>query len=161
MVEPIVKSIDVPCPQAMAFDVFIKDMATWWPMTKFSVSAMGGFKAKGLKVDAKLGGTIVEVSFDGVEHLWGTITAFNPYDSVLMDFHIGRPGEPMSNLEITFQALGEKSTRVKLTQTNWEAFGEKAPWMRDGYFKGWAVIFDEAYRGACGAEPVAKAGPSR
>lgn len=42
MIEPIVRSIDVPCDQALAFSVFLNEMHTWWPLAKFTVSAMGG-----------------------------------------------------------------------------------------------------------------------
>ena len=46
MIEPIVRSIDVPCDQALAFSVFLNEMHTWWPLAKFTVSAMGGSPAK-------------------------------------------------------------------------------------------------------------------
>jgi len=52
MLDPIIKTIEVPCSQAKAFDVFLNEMDSWWPLGKFSVSAMGGAPAKAIRVDA-------------------------------------------------------------------------------------------------------------
>ena len=46
MLDPIIKTIEVPCSQARAFEVFLNEMDSWWPLGKFSVSAMGGAAAK-------------------------------------------------------------------------------------------------------------------
>jgi hypothetical protein len=148
VLEPIVKSLVVPCPQQAAFEIFLHDIGTWWPLHRFSASMRRGQPARALRVDPRLGGTLVEIGLDGTEHLWGTLTALEPYDSFRMDFHIGQPASRASVLEVRFVALGEAHTRVELTQRGWEAFGKKAHWMRDGYDKGWAVIFDECYRAA-------------
>jgi len=39
---------------------------------------------------------------------------------------------------------------VELTQSNWEAFGDLAEMMRGGYGSGWVIIFEKAYKSACG-----------
>ena len=70
-----------------------------------------------------------------------------------MDFHIPEPGhEPgeTSYVEVRFSVVEIERTRVDLTQSNWESFGGKSEWMRDGYDKGWAAIFESAYKAACG-----------
>jgi len=41
MLDPISYSIEVPCNQQQAFDVFV-DMESWWPLDKRSVSARKG-----------------------------------------------------------------------------------------------------------------------
>src|SRR4051812_20294033 len=85
MYEPLVKTIEVPCDQREAFDVFVNEMSTWWPLTRFSASVKFGASPGGLRVDARLGGKIVETSQDGTEHVWGTITAFEPPGYVRMN----------------------------------------------------------------------------
>jgi len=102
-----------------------------------------------LSVEAKAGGRIIEIGHDDKEHLWGTITAYNPHDFLGMDFHIAEPKTSASQVEVRFTALGDARTQVLLIQSNWEAFGKKAPWKRDGYEKGWRVIFDERFKAAC------------
>ncbi len=153
MISPLVKTIEVPCDQQTAFDVFIKEMDSWWPLSRFTVSAMAGGVARAIRVEPRVGGTIVEVGNDGTEHLWGTIKSYEPHDAVSMDFHIPQPGEVVegrSLVEVKFLRLMENLTRVELTQTNWEALGEWGEQLRGGYDGGWDAIFADAYQKACG-----------
>src|SRR5438034_3109419 len=129
MLDPIIKTIEVPCSQERAFKVFLNEMDSWWPLGKFTVSAMGGEPAKAIRVEAKQGGKIVEIGPNGTEYLWGTIKSYDPHDFVSMDFHFAPPGEKVDArtlVEVRFTALGNKRTRVVLTQSNWEAFGERS-----------------------------------
>jgi len=72
MLDPIIKTIEVPCSQEKAFGVFVNEMGSWWPLDKRSMSLMqGGKPAKSLRVEAKQGGKIVEIGSDDTEHLWG------------------------------------------------------------------------------------------
>ena len=154
MLEPIVKTIEVPCGQKMAFDVFLSEMDSWWPTTKFSVSAHSKQAAKSLRVDPVLGGKIVEIGHDDTEHLWGTITAYDPHGAFSMDFHIGQEAASASQVAVQFSVVDAQRTRVQLTQTGWENAGEMAPMLHHGYTMGWAVIFDQEYMKACGGLPV-------
>ena len=156
MLAPIVKTIEVPCSQAKAFTVFLDEMDSWWPLGKFSISMYQGAPAKAIRVDAKPGGKIVEISPDGTEYEWGTIKSYDPPNFVSMDFHIAPPGDDTANarslVEVRFTALGTNRTRVTLTQSNWEVFGEKAAMLRDrGYGQAWGLIFEGAFKAACGA----------
>ncbi len=137
MLDPIVKTIEVPCGQEKAFRVFVNEMGSWWPLHKRSVSMISGKPAKSLCIEPKQGGKIVEIGYD-------------PNDSISMDFHIGMPAESASLVEVRFTALGRERTRVELTQSNWEAFGELAEMMRGGYGSGWVIIFEQAFKSACG-----------
>jgi hypothetical protein len=151
MLEPLVKTIEVPCSQKEAFTVFL-DMATWWPTTKFATAVMRGQTVKALRVEAKQGGRIVEVGSDGHEQLWGTIKTYDPYRYLNLDFHIPHPSEKdpgFSTVEVRFTALGDDRTRVELTQSNWEALGEVAKMVQGGYRQAWVMIFEGAYKTAC------------
>ena len=151
MLEPLISTIEVPCSQEKAFRVFVNEMGSWWPLDKRSMSLMkGGKPAKSLRIEPKLGGKIVELGHDDTEHHWGTIKSYDPHDSISMDFHMGLPPENASLVEVRFTALEKDRTRVELTQSNWEAFGEMAQMMRDGYGSGWVIIFEQAFKSACG-----------
>ena len=150
MLDPIVNTIEVPCSQEKAFGVFVRDMGSWWPLDKRSMSMHEGKPARSLRVEPVEGGRIVEVGHDDTEHHWGTITSYDPHDSISLDFHMGLPPENASLVEVRFTALEDDRTRVELTQSNWEAFGELAEMMRGGYGSGWVIIFEEAYKSACG-----------
>ena len=151
MLDPIVYTIDVPCGQEDAFHVFVNRMPDWWPLDKRSMSLMnGGNPPQSLQVDSRLGGKIVEIGHDGTVYHWGTISAFDPHRSLNMDFHMGLPADSASLVEVRFTALADHRTQVELTQSNWEAFGDMAEMMRNGYGSGWVIIFEEAYKAACG-----------
>ena len=151
MLDPLISTIEVPCNQEKAFGVFVDEMGSWWPLDQRSMSLMHtGMPAKSLRVEARQGGKIVEIGSDDTEHLWGTINLYDPHDFVSMDFHMGLPPENASLVEVRFTTLGEDQTRVELTQSNWEAFGDIAEMMRDGYGSGWVIIFEEAFKSACG-----------
>ncbi len=151
MMEPLVKTIEVPCNQEEAFDVFV-DMGSWWPVDKFSTSLMRGETAKEIRVDAREGGQIVEFSSDGQEVVWGTIKSYAPHNYLNLDFHIPHPSEKspgFSTVEVRFTPMGEDRTRVELTQSNWEALGDVAEMVQGGYKQAWVAIFEGAYKGAC------------
>lgn len=153
MLAPIVKTITVPCSQEQAFKVFIDELDSWWPLERFSVSALGGSVPKGLRVEAKEGGEIVEIGPDDSEHRWGKINSYDPHDYLSMDFHVPHPSETVpvaSLLEVRFTSQGERRTEVELTQSNWEAFGDMASMVHGGYSGAWKVIFEKAYKEACG-----------
>ena len=153
MLDPIVKTIEVPCSQEKAFGEFVTEMDSWWPKDRFTVSALGGQAAKSIRVDARQGGSVVEIGDDDTEHLWGTIRSYDPYGFLSMDFHIPHPSETVevkSLVEVRFTALGDEQTRVDLTQSNWEALGDMAEMMYRGYGGAWVVIFEQAFKSACG-----------
>ena len=150
MLDPIIKTIEVPCSQKKAFGVFVNEMNSWWPLGRFSISMYSGKPAKSLRIEAKQGGKIVEIGHDDTEHLWGTIRSYDPHAFLSMDFHMGMPAESASLVEVRFTALGNERTRVELTQSNWEAFGEKAAMNRGGYESAWVIIFEQAFKSACG-----------
>ena len=62
MVDPIVKTIEVPCGQAKAFEIFVNDINSWWPLSTYSVAAKAGQLTKSLRVEPEVGGKIVETS---------------------------------------------------------------------------------------------------
>ena len=150
MLDPIVKSIDVPCDQETAFEVFVTDMGQWWPLDKRSMSMVHHRQPpKGLQVNPQAGGKIVEIGHDGTAYHWGTFTTFQPFDFVAMDFHMGLPPENASLVEVRFESLDPENTRVTLVQSNWEAFGDMAEMMYRGYGSGWVLIFEQGYASAC------------
>ncbi len=153
MLDPIIKTMKVPCSQEKAFRIFLHEMDSWWPLGRFTVSAMGGQAARSIRVEPKQGGQIVEIGPDDTEHLWGTIKSYDPPGFIGMDFHIPQPGEKVESrslVEVRFTALETEQTQVELTQSNWEAFGERAADLQGGSSGGWILIFEQAFKSACG-----------
>ncbi|MEM7260118.1 MAG: hypothetical protein AAF404_22315, partial [Pseudomonadota bacterium] len=86
---PVTKTIVVPCSRQKAFDVFVHDIGSWWPLDRNSVSAMGGEVARAITLNATEGGSIVETGHDGTEHLWGSVKSYQPPESIELNWHIG------------------------------------------------------------------------
>ncbi len=151
MLDPIIKTIEVPCSQEKAFGIFVNEINSWWPLSTYSVAAKAGEVAKSLRMEPELGGKIVETSEDDTEYLWGTVKSYDPYDSFSMDWHPGKPAESASLVEVRFTALGNERTRVELTESNWEAAaaGDKVGKVRASHRPGWILIFEQAYKSAC------------
>ena len=153
MLEPLVKTIEVPCDQKKAFTVFIEEMDSWWPLDRFTTSMMAGALAKSIRVDTREGGQIIEIGSDDTETLWGTIKTYDPYAYVSMDFHIPTPDYEVGKftlVEVRFTVIADQQTKVELTQSNWEVFGDMAEGIHGGYGGGWVMIFEKAYKAACG-----------
>lgn len=153
MLEPIVRTIEVPCSQEQAFNVFV-DLASWWPTDRFATSKMRGERVDQLRVDASEGGQIVEVGSDGQETVWGTFKKYDPFSYLNLNFHIPHPSEQnpgFSTVEVRFTVLAGDRTEVELRQSNWEALGDVAEMVQGGYGQAWVMIFDGAYLAACEA----------
>ncbi|MCF2872072.1 SRPBCC domain-containing protein [Octadecabacter sp. G9-8] len=152
MLDPVIKTIDVPCSQKQAFEIFC-DMSTWWPLDKRSMSLMrADGPAKRLSVDAQLGGRIVETAIDDVEHHWGTFTQFNAHHHLQLDFHMGLPAQQAGQVDVRFTPLNATTTRVELIHSNWEGYDDMAEMMRNGYGSSWGMLFEEAFAAACASE---------
>jgi len=161
MLDPIIKTIEVPCSQERAFTVFLNRNGHLVARSANSpVSAMGGAPAKAIRVEAKQGGKIVEIGPNGTEYCGARSNHTIRTPSSVWTSNFAPPGEKVDArtlVEVRFTALGNKRTRVVLTQSNWEAFGEKAAMLRDrGYSQAWVAIFEGAFKAAlrrltCGA----------
>ena len=148
MLDPIVKTITVPCDPQRAFEIFV-DMPSWWPLEKRSMSLMrAGAPAKSLSMEPHLGGRIVELAADDAEHHWGTFQIYEPHSRLEMDFHMGLPADKTGQVEVTFTAKGAE-TEVVLTHKNWEGYEDMAEMMYQGYGGSWEMLFVETYGGAC------------
>ena len=151
MLDPVIKTITVPCPQKKAFEIFV-DMPKWWPLEKRSMSLMHAkAPAKSLLVEARVGGRIVETAADDAEHHWGTFRAFDPHSHVQFDFHMGLPADQTGQVDVTFTPIDTNTTEVKLVHSNWEGYGDMAEMMLNGYGSSWGMLFEEAYAASCGA----------
>jgi uncharacterized protein YndB with AHSA1/START domain len=148
-VDPVVKTIDVPCPPETAFRIFTADFAAWWPKESHSVSTMsGGQPARSVMLEPGVGGALGEVAHDGTAHTWGSISVWEPPARLSFLWHVRRPVEQATVVDVTFEAEGT-GTRVTLTHRGWEVLGDKAAETRDDYDAGWVHVFETCFLSAC------------
>lgn len=145
MIEPIVKTVDVNCAPDHAFDVFVNRIAAWWPLDGHATSAADGKAALAVTIEPKLGGRVFETRWDGTEAHWGDVLAFDPPTGFAMTWHPGNNAGKPTKVAVDFEDIGDGKTRVTLTHSGWEIWGDEAVTKRGGYDSGWGFVFVQCY----------------
>jgi uncharacterized protein YndB with AHSA1/START domain len=148
MIPSVIKTIDVTCSADAAFTIFTRDISSWWPKDKHSVSAMGGQVAREVTLDARLGGQVIEIDHKGDQILWGTISAFDEGQRISINWHIGKPADQATSVDVRFESTAS-GARVVLEHSGWEALGDEGQANHDGYANGWVHVFETCFAGAC------------
>lgn len=143
---PIVKSIDVRCPRDRAFRLFTEEISAWWPMKKHSRArdAAGEVTVR-VDFEAKVGGRIYETLNTGEQRDWGEVLAFEPGQRLRFTFSMGRAKDKSGEVEVRFAPLGEDASRITLTHSNWERYGDEAETMRGAFARGWEAVFVDCF----------------
>jgi uncharacterized protein YndB with AHSA1/START domain len=138
----LVKEIDINSPRELVFEMFITKFGDWWPMARFSRTR--GSPPQRVVLEAHAGGAIYEVSPDGSELPWGSVTEIDSHQRIVMAWHLGRPVSTI--VEVTFESLATDQTRVRLEHRGWEKLeAAGATVERQGYDGGWNLILNDAF----------------
>lgn len=148
MTDPIVKTVVVNSGSARAFDVFVNKTSTWWPLDGHAVSAGQGKVAKAVTIEPRLGGAIYETMFDDRRADWGKVLEFEAGRKLSMTWHPGNNADAPTRVDVEFEDLGDGTTRVTLTHSGWDVWGEDADTRRGSYDGGWDNVFGKCYLGA-------------
>jgi uncharacterized protein YndB with AHSA1/START domain len=141
------KAIEVTAAPDRAFRLFTEGMAGWWPVRTHSV---GEDRAETVIFEPGVGGRIYERTLDGDEHVWGTVTAWEPPGRVVFTWHPGRGPDTEQDVEVRFEPSGT-GTRVELVHTGWERLGDRAAAVRENYDGGWDLVVGERFAAAANA----------
>jgi uncharacterized protein YndB with AHSA1/START domain len=141
---PVKKSITVKKSPGEAFALFTEGIATWWPLSKYSV---GLGDAQTCVFETREGGRIFERNTNGQTIPWGTVLAWEPPSRILFSWHPGYGANEATRVEVRFTAV-PGGTRVNLVHTGWERLGARAKKTHDSYVTGWDHVFSERFAGA-------------
>jgi uncharacterized protein YndB with AHSA1/START domain len=141
-VEPVHKTLVVACGPERAFEVFTREIASWWPLGKHSI---GGEKITEVVFEEHPGGRIFERHSDGGEGEWGRLLEWDPPHAFVMTWYPGGVPEDATELEVRFAAEGD-GARVDLIHRGWERLGAAAAERRSGYDSGWVTVLDHYTR---------------
>ena len=136
MIEPVVKSVSLTIAPAEAFDLFTKQMSSWWPLDSHSV---GEDQARSVRFEPTIGGRIVEITEDGVEHEWGKVTAWDAGERVEFTWFPGLPPDQQTVVDVRFRPTAGGSEML-LVHSGWEARGDDGPTVRENYNTGWDYV---------------------
>ena len=140
------KSIVVAAPLERAFELFTDGVATWWPQATHSIHED---EVETVVLEPREGGRMYERTRSGEEAHWAFVRAWEPPHRLVLEWAVN-PKNPPTEVEVRFSAA-EDGTRVELTHTGWEAYGERAADGRAGYDTGWDRVlgrFAEALHSA-------------
>ena len=149
MTDPIVKTVDLPCTAARAFDIFTRETTRWWPGSH-SVSSGAGKVPRAVTIEPKLGGAVFETMHDGSRSDWGEVLEFEEGVRIAMSWHPGDNTDNQTRVEVVFEDLPGGGSRLTLTHSGWEVWGDDAPTRRGNYDKGWQSLLEAHFRPACG-----------
>jgi uncharacterized protein YndB with AHSA1/START domain len=136
-VEAIHKSLVVNCNRGRAFEVFTREIGSWWPTD--SCHSIGGEKIVDVVFEERVGGRIFERYGDGGECDWGSVLLWEPPERFVMKWHPGRDDSRATELEVRFAAEGER-TRVDLEHRGWEVYAAEADEAQQSYDCGWDAV---------------------
>lgn len=135
-IAPVTKTVTVNQPPEEAFRIFTDGIATWWPLATHSTY---GDRATTVVLEGRAGGRLYEVSDEGKDADWGTVTVWEPPHRLVCEWRLP-PGNPIATeLELRFLPEGE-GTRVELEHRGWERHRDRAQELRDRYVPGWEAV---------------------
>jgi len=155
-------SIEVEVEPAVAFDVFTRELDTWWghgPRFRF-VAPYGGT----LTLEPGVGGRLLHVAAPGVSFVVGAVEVWEPPHRLALTWRLTNfTPEQHTRVDVRFDPAPE-GTRVSVTHSGWDAIPPSHP-ARHGLaghdfvlFKGrwWADLVAAVKRHAERARPAGK-----
>ena len=136
VIEPVHKTLVVGCSPERAFEVFTREIGSWWPLQTHSI---GEEKVTEVVFEEGVGGRIFERHEGGGEGEWGRLLAWEPPARFVMSWYPGKDAAQATELEVRFTAEGD-GTRVDLEHRGWEIFAGEAQETRDNYDGGWGSV---------------------
>lgn len=115
MSSPLQLAFAVDCDAERAFTVWTSAIGTWWPPDH----TISGDPAT-ITIEGRVGGRIYERAHDGVEHDWGTVTAWDPPRSLTFTWHLGRTPDDATEVFVRFVARDDGRTAVEIEHRGWE-----------------------------------------
>jgi len=146
MIEPVVVDVTINRKPAEAFELFTRRIAGWWPLETHSLGASdNGGGPETVVMEPHVAGRIYELSPDGAERLWGSVTAWEPGVLVAFTWHVGRAPESGTHVTVRFQPADAGGTHITLTHDNWHMLGEEGPELRGRYLTGWTGLLNDRF----------------
>lgn len=149
MTNPIIKTVELPCSAAHAFDVFVNRIETWWPLDTHAASATDGKAALGVTIEPEVGGRVFETKHDGSPDHWGDVLEYAPGEKLAITWHPGNNKDNPTRVDVVFVDGGNDICRVTLTHSGWAVWADKADEMRGSYNGGWDLVFGVRFAQAC------------
>jgi uncharacterized protein YndB with AHSA1/START domain len=138
-VAPVVKTVHVKCDVARAFDVFTREVGSWWPLDRI---ALHPGEVREVTWEEREGGEVYETSTAGERSHWATVLAWEPPSGFTIAWKVDPDAVAETEVEVRFTPDGD-GTRVVLEHRHWDRLGAGAAEARGGYEDGWGMVLGE------------------
>lgn len=136
-IAPVVKTRELGVDVDLAFDLFTKRIAEWWPVSSHSIHHED---VTDVRFEGGVGGKVVEITKDGAEYPWAHVVAWDPPHRFVLSWYPDVEPVAASTLEVRFSALSGGKARLDLEHRGWEEFGQEGVGLRDRYETGWDIV---------------------
>lgn len=131
---PIEKDVFVACSLERAFDVFTREIGSWWPT---ETHALHPGEVERVVWEGRVSGTIYEIAANGERAEWATILTWEPPHRLVIAWNVN-PDRVGTQVEVRFSTV-DGGTRVELEHRGFDNVVDGAA-MRDGYDPGWGMV---------------------
>ena len=135
-IEAVHKSLVVNCAPERAFEVFTREIQSWWPKHTHSI---GKETIVEIVFEERVEGRVYERLSNGEEGEWGRVLTWDPPRSFSMSWYPGHDSSEATELTVRFMPEGD-GTRLELEHRGWEILGEPAAEIRNNYDSGWDQV---------------------
>lgn len=135
-IAPVTRSVLARCSPEIAFEVFTRETATWWPL---ETHALHPGEVADVVWEERIGGEVYEISTNGERSHWATITAWDPPSRLALAWHVNPEAPAPTDVEVTFTPE-PGGTRIELEHRGWERLGADAEQVRANYDEGWEMV---------------------
>ncbi len=124
---------EVHAPIERAFEVFTKDIGSWWDPNHHIL----GSELAEMVFEQRVGGHVYDRAVDGSECRWARVLVYEPPHRLVISWDVGlhwqleTDHEKTSEVEVRFSAQGANRTRVELEHRNLDRHGGGWEQMRD------------------------------
>ncbi len=145
MIEPVIVNVTIDREPGQVFDLFTRRIGEWWPLETHSLGASDNRTPKTVIMEPHIDGRIFEVSDDGVERLWGSVTEWDPGNNLAFTWHVGRAPESGTQVSVAFRRTDTGGTHITLTHDNWQVLGAEAEELHKSYSTGWPALLNDVF----------------
>lgn len=120
MTSQVIVSMRVAATPERAFDVFTRDIGSWWkPNDLFRFTPRSPGK---IALEAGEGGRFTETLANGTVFEIGRVTAWEPGRRLALTWRQATfAPDQMTHVEVLFEAVEEATTRITVTHTGWDS----------------------------------------
>jgi len=139
-IAPVQKSVFVACTPATAFELFTRQIGSWWPL---ETHALHPGDVREVVWEEREGGEVYEISTGGEKARWATVLTWSPPSRLTIAWQVDPTADASTEVEVRFTPEGE-GTRVDLEHRGWERLGAVGAEARESYGSenGWTMVVE-------------------